>query len=379
MEAESGRPAPRTTAELYGHSAAERMLCDAFHAGTLAHAWLITGPAGIGKATLAYRFARYVLKHSGDPAPDTGEPYGETPDAGSLFGDDPADEPTDGAAPRSTATDSGILKVPADDPVFRRVASGGHADLAVIEKAIKNDKTGETFTVIRVDDIRSVGGFLRMTPAEGGWRVVIVDAADDMNLNAQNALLKVLEEPPANSLILLVSHAPGRLLPTIRSRCRRLALRALDAPTLNHLIRVHAPDTDAGEIAVFAELANGSIGTALRMIEGGGSSLLNEINSIFDDLPKLNVPNLHDLATRLARKSAEPAYDVALELIDRRLRRHIRTSALDRAQSRSLEPWLEVWDNSLRLRSRAASVNLDRKQVILGILHAAAGAAEATS
>ncbi|MEQ8664169.1 MAG: DNA polymerase III subunit delta' [Rhodospirillales bacterium] len=367
--------APRTNPELFGHEDAEKVLADAFHGGALAHAWLLSGPQGIGKATLAFRFARYVLKHSGNG--EIEDPIGGTPDAGSLFGDDLAmDAPEDDPEPVDAAHQPGILSVDETDPVFRRVASGGHADLAVVERAIKNEKTGDRFTVIRVDDVRAIGGFLRMTPAEGGWRVVIVDAADDMNLNAQNALLKILEEPPARSLILMVAHVPGRLLPTIRSRCRNLALRALPDDTVAGLIRSRVPDVPDDEARTFAELACGSIGRALRLIEGGGGALFNEINNIFDNLPKLNVPLVHDFAGRLARKSAERSYDVALDLIERRIRERIRAISLNPDGARSLEPWLEVWDNSLRLRDRAESVNLDRKQVILGILHAAAEAAD---
>jgi len=356
---------PRTNPDLVGQLEAERVLHDAYHAGSLAHAWLITGPEGIGKATLAYRFARYVLKTSGNAEPEG--LFSEAPDAGSLFGDDEPEGPT------TPGAEQGPLYVSPDDPVFRRVISGGHADLSVIEKAVKNEKSGETYTVIRVEDVRTIGGFLQMTPAEGGWRVVIVDAADDMNLNAQNALLKVLEEPPARSLILLVSHAPGRLLPTIRSRCRRLALRPLETGTVTEMIGSRVDGIGTDDARTIAELSRGSIGRSLMMIEGGGAELFNKINKIFDELPKMDVPNVHDFAGTLARKNNEHAYDVAMELIDRRLRAEIRRSALDPTASRSLEPWMQVWDNSVRLRDRAASVNLDRKQVILGILQAAAG------
>lgn len=361
------------TAELEGHIEAERQLGDAFHAGTLAHAWMICGPEGVGKATLAYRFARYVLKNSGH-AKDTPRP-GEVPDAGSLFGDDDAVREATGEA----ADGAALLAVHPDDPVFRRVASGGHADLAVIRRAIRNIKTGEMFNAIRVDDIRGVGAFLRRTPAEGGWRVVIIDAADDMNLNAQNALLKVLEEPPANSLILLVCHAPGRLLPTIRSRCRQLILRPLTNRILRHLIDRHVADLPPETSEYLAALSEGSIGRALQIIDGDGIELHSHIKKIFDNLPKLDAPKVHELAGRIVRRQESNVYGVALQLIDHHLRDHIRSIALDGSRVRSLEPWLAVWDKSIRLRNRAESVNLDRKQVIIGIFHAVADAAEASA
>ena len=179
-------PEPRENALLRGHAAAEAMLAEALRAGRLHHAWLITGPLGVGKATLAFRFARRLL-----------------------------------------AGGEGELALSATHPVFRRVAVGSHADLLTIEREWDPKKKRMRGEII-VDDVRRVSGFLRLTPAEGGWRVVIVDGAEDMNRQGQNALLKVLEEPPPQAILLLVCGAAGRLLPTIRSRCRRLALDKLE-------------------------------------------------------------------------------------------------------------------------------------------------------
>ncbi len=148
------------------------------------HAWLITGAPGVGKATLAYRFARRLL-------------------AGVQPGDTLAVDPA--------------------SPVFRRVAVGSHADLLTVEREW-DDKKSRLRGEIVVDDARAISAFLRLTPAEGGWRVVVIDGAEHMNRNAANAVLKMLEEPPPRAVLLLTCAAPGRLLPTIRSRCRRLAL-----------------------------------------------------------------------------------------------------------------------------------------------------------
>lgn len=191
----AGDPGPRLTADLLGHEAAEREILETCASGRAAHAWLISGPRGIGKATLAFRFARFALAG--------GLEGGE----GGLFG---------ALAPASLAMD------PAH-PVFRRVAAGSHGDLRVIERGLAEGTGGRRRGEIVIGDVRDLGGFMRMTPSEGGWRVVIVDGAEDMNRNAANALLKGLEEPPGRALLLLVSHNPARLLPTIRSRCRRLA------------------------------------------------------------------------------------------------------------------------------------------------------------
>src|SRR5476649_1397977 len=187
---------PRETSALFGHAAAEHALLESYQSGLIPHAWLIGGPPGIGKATLAYRLARFVLAH-----PD----------------------------PKSPAVQQAkSLAVDPDNPVARRVAAQAQGDLMVLERTI-NEQTGKLYTVIRVDDVRRSVPFFGSTAGEGGWRIAIVDAVDDLQREGANALLKVLEEPPARTLLLLISHAPGRELPTIRSRCRRLLLRPLAA------------------------------------------------------------------------------------------------------------------------------------------------------
>jgi DNA polymerase-3 subunit delta' len=185
-------PLPRENPDLLGHEVAERQFISAWKSGRLPHGWLITGPPGIGKATLAYRMARFVLA-GGAGAADDGP---------GLFGD----------APPAAET----LQMEPENPIFRRVASSGHADLMSLERSFASDKDIESDprdrernSVIRVDDVRKAGGFIRMTPAEGGWRVVVVDAADEMNQNAANALLKMLEEPPNKALYFLLIMLPA--------------------------------------------------------------------------------------------------------------------------------------------------------------------------
>ena len=157
-------------------------MLDALRAGRMHHAWLITGPEGVGKATLAYRFARRLL--AGQPAEES-------------------------------------LRLDQAHPVFRRVAAASHADLLTVER-VYDDRRKRMKTQFAVDDIRRINGFMSLTPAEGGWRVAIIDGAEELNQASANALLKVLEEPPPGAILLLVCSAVGRLLPTIRSRCRRL-------------------------------------------------------------------------------------------------------------------------------------------------------------
>src|SRR6516165_11749449 len=183
-------PASRANPDLVGHESAERELRRLVEAGRLPHAILLSGPRGIGKATLAFRFARFLLAN----------------------GDD-----------RTNAVAESGLAINPESGVFRRVAAGGHADLLPIERAYDPRRRRLRGEIV-VEDAREITSFFRLTAAEEGWRIVIVDGAEEMNRSAANALLKVLEEPPRQALLLLVSHSPGRLLPTIRSRCRRFPL-----------------------------------------------------------------------------------------------------------------------------------------------------------
>src|SRR6476660_7204283 len=184
---------PRQTSDLFGHREAEAALLNAYRSGRIPHAWLIGGPQGIGKATLAYRMARFVLAH--------GQPL----------------------APSVQRAEN--LAIDPDDSVARQVAASSHGGLLTLERTA-NDR-GVMRTVITVDETRETIGFFGSTAAVDGWRVCVVDTVDELNANAANALLKILEEPPRRSILLLVTHAPGKVLPTIQSRCRKLALRAL--------------------------------------------------------------------------------------------------------------------------------------------------------
>ena len=367
-------PEPRRNADLFGHEGAENILKSAFESGRLPHAWLITGPRGIGKATLAYRFARYVLKHSAVGLENLVDPSARA----GLFGDLPD-------AKETPLGDGTGLSVPSDDRTFRRVAALGHADFIAIERQWKDDKKLQRKTIIPVDDVRQVGGFLRLTPAEGGWRIVVVDAADEMNQNAANALLKVLEEPPSRSLLLLISHSPGRLLPTIRSRCRRLPLRPLPNATVQQLLQAYAPEIGTDEAATLVRLAEGSIGRALEMLDEGGLDIHGEVMELLSMLPRLDVTKLHKLGDKLARRDAEAAFRSVHELLQWMFSRVIRVAATgnpgsilsEREQGlvnrlselATLDRWLEVWEKVTRLLERAEGANLDRKQVILNVFH----------
>ena len=348
---EDDLPHPRDNPELRGHEAAEAELLSAHAQGRLAHAWLIGGPRGVGKATLAYRFARYVLKQG-----RSGE--------GDLFGAPPAS-----------------LYVPPEDPVFHRVAAGGHADLLALER--ERGERGVLKTVISVEQVRSLNGFFSLTSAEGGWRVAIVDSADEMNPAASNALLKILEEPPPRSLLLLVAHAPSRLLPTIRSRCRRLTLRPLAEAAVAELLGRLRPELGAEERIALARLAEGSPGRALALARQGGLSLYEELVRLLSALPSLPPLELHGLADRLSRREQETAYRTWLDLLGLWLSRLVRTGA-GRPDAEAVpgegalagrllalagpQRWAAAWEDIARLAGRTDAVNLDRKQMVLSAL-----------
>ncbi len=350
-------PVARLNPDLVGQAEAEQILLDAFHGRRMAHAWMITGPQGIGKATLAYRFARYALSQGG---------AGGSPE---LFGDDlPAALPT-------------RLYVDPETPVFRRVAAGGHGDLLAVERSF-NDR-GKRRGEIIVDDVREVGGFLSLTASEGGWRVVIVDSADEMNRNAANAVLKVLEEPPDRALLILVSHNPGRLLPTIRSRCRKLSLATLSDQDMVTLVNKYAPELSDQDRTKLIGLSEGSIGRAMGLVAAGGVDLYQECLSLLHSLPQLNIAKLHALADQLAKAGAEDRYATAMTLLRSILAQLLRYMAEGPIDSPSvsdeqalfqrigplagLDRWLEVWEKVCGLLERAGAINLDRKQVVLNV------------
>lgn len=353
---------PRRNPRLVGHERAEGTLLDAYRSGRLAHAWLFSGPPGIGKATLAFRFARYVLAAQRESARDGPGLFAPTIDA--------------------SKADTKSLHVDPDNPVFQRIAAGGHADLLTIERTV-NEKTGKLRAEVIVDDVRQIGDFFSLTAAEGGWRIVIIDVADEMNRNAANAVLKVLEEPPPHALLLLVSHNPGSLLPTIRSRCRRLPLSPLSPETVGLLLKESRPGLGDAAIEDLSRLADGSIGRALVLAEEGGLDLFGALADLFESLPSLDFPALSKLAERIARADADASYHAAVDLVLRWLNRVLgeaagtgRENDLSGREARfvrqvaefaHLDRWLEVWDKISTLLRRTESSNLDRKQVFLNV------------
>ncbi|WP_405107155.1 DNA polymerase III subunit delta' [Phaeobacter sp. BS52] len=303
----AGAPHPRETQQLFGQAQAEQDFLTAFNSDRLHHGWLLTGPQGVGKATLAWRIAAFLL--SQPPAEDAG-----------LFG----------APPPATSLDIGM-----DHPVMHRIQALAEPGLASITRS-ENDK-GKLRDQIVVDDIRALNKFFGLSATDGGRRVVIVDAADDMNTSAANALLKMLEEPPARTTLLLVSHQPSRLLPTIRSRCRLLRFAPLSAEDMQAAL------TQAGaelprQADHLAALSNGSVGAALRLLNLGGLQAYSDVVRLLDSLPRLDRQRAMALAEQAAARGGAEKFELLLTLIDTALARLARTGATGTAPQPEAAP-----------------------------------------
>lgn len=346
---------PRETTTVYGHAPAETAFAQALTSGLLHHAWLLAGPEGIGKATLAYRFARAALADS---------------DERDMLAD-----PLDVSLESTTA---------------RQVAKLSHPGLLVLRRPydIKSKKLASS---IPIDDVRRLKSFLNLTAEAGRRRVIIVDSADDLNVSSANALLKSLEEPPERALFLILTSAPGRLLPTIRSRCRLLGLTGLDDAALQRATEaaLSAAGKEPPQAKAWPEisrLSNGSVRTALACLEGGGLELQATIDKIIAGLPRLDSKAVHVLADRLQPAAAEQSFNLFLDLLQATLSRMARVAATGEghAQDQALvkrlidgEPGAtqaspdrlaslaELWETLARDRAETAGLNLDRKALIL--------------
>lgn len=296
-DAAPGAPHPRLTARLYGQKAAEDAFLQAYGAGRMHHGWLISGPRGTGKATLAWRIARFLL--ASPPHTDDG-----------LFGAPPPPQTLDVGAETATA---------------HQVAALSHPGLFLLRRAW-DDKAKRLKTVIDVDEARSLKRFLQSSAADGGRRVVIVDAADELNPAAANAILKVLEEPPKNTVFLLVAHAPARLLPTIRSRCRTLVCRAL-APTDLEAALTEAGHPPGADLPALSELAAGSAGEALRLQTLGGPEIYADLCALLSRPRDLDRPRALAFAERNGARGKDELTDLTIRLAETLMARLARTGS----------------------------------------------------
>ncbi|MBR1778869.1 MAG: DNA polymerase III subunit delta' [Alphaproteobacteria bacterium] len=281
---------PEEQTDLFGHDQAQKTLLDLWNNKHLAGSWLFCGPKGIGKATLAYRLARFILAQ---PAQNEIN----------LFG----------AEERPVS-----LAISEQNPVFKSVEQRMNPGLRVVECALKEDEVKnrqslidagkpldpgierkrKRFDEIRIADIREAEAFLHLTAGANGWRVMIIDAADDMNVNAANALLKSLEEPPPKTVIILISHQPGKLLPTIRSRCRKLLLKPIKNSELRDILQVKIQNLSDQDCQALTLLSEGSPGKAVSLYEQNGCAIFKQMLALFSDFPKISVPTLYDFTEK---------------------------------------------------------------------------------
>ena len=325
-----GAPHPREPKRLYGHAESERSILAAWTSGRLPHALLIGGPEGIGKATLAYRIARFVLANGDGP---------------------------------SAAHAPGDLEISPDHPVSRQVEALAHPDLLVLRR-VWNEDTKKLRSEIRVEDVRRTISFFGSTSAYGGYRVCIVDSAEELNKSGANALLKVLEEPPACSLLIIVSHSPGRLLPTIRSRCRRLMLRPVASADVTRAledIAVTTPDLPRARIGEAAAASGGSVRHALQLLLGESLEVRNLTAGLLAQLPAVDGEGLHTLSDRI-RGNEE--LTIFAETVG---------DWLAAAATRTTEPaarlarLAEAWEKVRRAAVETEAYNLDRKPMVFQV------------
>ncbi|RDV01176.1 DNA polymerase III subunit delta' [Undibacter mobilis] len=336
-EAEDGAGlAPHQTTVLFGHADAEQTLLEAYRGGRMPHAWLIGGQPGIGKATLAYRLARFVLAH-----PDPASP----------------------AVQNATS-----LAVDPEHPAARRMAVKAQGDLLVLERVI-NPQTGKLFQNIRIDDVKRTVGFFGSTAGEGGWRIAIVDPIDDLQRDGANALLKILEEPPPRTLLLLVSQSPGRELPTIRSRCRRLLLRPLATEDVMRAVAAATGAAD-GDLRPAAEASGGSPGRALHLLDGPALALRGRVLDLMEQLPKPDPRALHALGDALSGtdpESLETFVDLVNGWLSDRLRTEIGAGQKNKAAM--------AWERINRAARDVEAYNLERKPLVFAVFKELADAA----
>jgi len=341
---------PRSNPDLLGHEKVEEALLADFNAGRLPHAIVLSGPAGIGKATLAYRLAKFLLSQSDEGAGLFGEP----------------EKPT-------------TLRLSPENPVFHRVVSGGHADLVTVEREF-DEKENRLKQDISAESARKITPFLRKTAAEGGWRIVLVDGAEYLNRASQNALLKILEEPPEKTLLMLTTSQPGAFLPTIRSRCRMIPMEALSDSVVSSLLDKFAPGISPEEKSALIRLCEGRIGTAKQLHRDKGVALYKDLLGLLNTLPSLDVAKAHDLADKLSR--TEATYEASRAILTTWCQRAARAEARGQQLldimpgdaaifakiSASFPPrhFLSTWEKMTQLFSQTENYILDKRQALLG-------------
>ncbi|MEJ0094734.1 MAG: DNA polymerase III subunit delta' [Methylocella sp.] len=338
-------PHPRETFALFGHAEAENELLAAYRSRHLPQAFLIGGLTGIGKATLAWRLARFLLAHP-----------------------DPAGAP-----------DAIDLSVPHDHPAARQLSSLAHPDLFLLRRAW-NEKTKKHFTEIRVDDVRRAIHMFQQSAGRGGYRVCIVDSAEDLNLSGANALLKLIEEPPPRSVFLIIAHRPGRVLATIRSRCRVIGLKPLAAADMARTVAALGPPWSSArdaELAAAINRSQGSMHDVLRLLNGRGVEFDAHLRRMLEDLPRIDWRAVHSLAERVSPRDGGNDYDAMMDSVFDWLEARVRNG--EGGGARRLAPYAEVWEKVTEAARQIEALNLDKRPFVLSLFADLAAAARASS
>ncbi len=321
----SGAPRPRENTVLIGHKEAESEILAAWNAQRLPHAILIGGPEGIGKATLAYRIARFVLSNPGRNAKS--------------------------------------LELSSDDPIVRQIASLSHPDFLVLHR-ISPEEDKNPPTEISAVEVRRVSKFFGSTAAYGGYRVCVVDSLDELNRYGANSLLKTLEEPPARSLFLLISHSPGRLLATIRSRCQKMQLRPLSTDEVSRAltkISIQIEEFPHERIKEAAQASGGSVRKALALILGEGLDVRNLTEKLLSRLPETDGEEMQKLGDSL--RTDEGFFTFAETVED-----WLAIAATNTTESSArLARFAETWENVHRAAIETDAYGLDRKPLVFQV------------
>ena len=327
-------PHPRDTFVLFGQEKAEAEFLDAYRAGRLPHAWILGGPQGIGKATLAWRMARFLAAHPDPAAPEVQQAKN--------------------------------LAVDQNHPAARKISALSFGDLALLRRAW-NDKTKKHATRIGVDDVRRALHIFEQAAGEGGWRMVLIDSADDFNASSANALLKMIEEPPPRCLFLIVAHQPGRILPTIRSRCRRLMMPALETAQVTAAVRnalaAAQEKVDEAALSRACAKAEGSPREALRLLSRADAELDAPVERILAKMPEVDWRGVHRLADRVVGRDNETEFEAFLHAaftwLAAGLRRH------EGRGPRALAPYALAWEVLERDARDLQILNLDKRAFVL--------------
>ena len=344
-------PHPRESFDFFGHAEVESGLFRSCLSGHLPHAFIIGGPQGVGKATLAWRLARFLLANP-DPA----------------------------AAANEARAD---LFVAPDHPVSRQIAALAHPDLVLLRREW-NEKDKRFFTEIQVHDVRRAIHMFQQAAGRSGYRICILDRAEDLNMSSANALLKLIEEPPPRSLFLIVAHRPGQMLATLRSRCQKILLKPLAAADIGHIVAALGPPWSAtGEAKLGAVIAraHGSIHNVLRLLDDRGIELDTNLGRMLDDLPRIDWTKVHALADRVTARNNGEDYETMLAVIDAWLDARVRDGArtYDGNCGKRLAPYALVWEKLSEAARETETFNLDKRPLVLSLFADLAAAARGSS